>query len=396
MRKFLLVSETGLTTIFLHPLRSSATIGAVLAVLVPYLVGLGISKGIQDEAEVSVALGADLYVSAGQFGQKTPVPIRVKTDLEAIEGVTEVVPRIVGSMTIGRNHENVVVVGLPREKFPDTVSCISGRLPQPAALNELVIGTELASRFNLQVGSILPPFYRNTKGERLSKVVGIFQANAPLWQARLVLTTLETAAALFDQSEQVSDFLVYCRPGYLEHVRSKILQSISLSKMGQDGLRTQVVDRKDIGALLPVGLLHREGIFNLHFVIAFCVSILAILVTSGFGLRERRREIGILKATGWQTDEILLRSFAEGFLLSLAGAALAIILAFAWLKWFNGFWIASVFLAGVDLVPAFQVPFHLAPVPALLAFLVSLVVVLTGSLFSSWRTAIVAPMEAMR
>jgi len=396
MGKFLQVSETGLTAILLHPLRSLGTVAAVLAVLVPYLVGVGISKGIQDEAEVSVAFGADLYVSGSQFGQKTPVAVRVKTDLEAIEGVTEVIPRIVGSMTIGRNRENIVVLGLPREKFPDTVSCLSGRLPKSAALNELVVGTELASRLNLQVGSILPPFYRNVRGERLSKVVGVFQANAPLWQARLVLTTLETAAVLFDQPEQVSDFLVYCRPGYQERVRSKILQSISVNKKGQDGLRTQVVGREELKALLPAGLLQREGIFNLHFVIAFCVAILAILVTSGFGLRERRREIGILKATGWQTDEILLRSFAEGFLLSLAGAALAIILAFAWLQWFNGFWIASVFLKGVDPVPAFRVPFHLAPAPAFLAFLLSLVVVLTGSLFSSWRTAIVAPMEAMR
>ncbi|HMC66259.1 MAG TPA: ABC transporter permease [Gemmataceae bacterium] len=110
----------------------------------------------------------------------------------------------------------------------------------------------------------------------------------------------------------------------------------------------------------------------------------------------RRREIGILKATGWQTDEVLLRSLVESFSLSLVAASVSILLAYAWLKWFNGYWIAGVFLAGVDAAPTFRVPFLLAPVPVLLAFVVSFAVVMSGTLYSSWRAATVAPMEAMR
>jgi ABC-type antimicrobial peptide transport system permease subunit len=142
--------------------------------------------------------------------------------------------------------------------------------------------------------------------------------------------------------------------------------------------------------------MHREGVFNLHFLLAFVVGILVILVNSGFGLPERRREIGILKATGWQTDEVLLRSAVESFLLALAGASLAVILAFVWLKWLNGYWIASIFLTGVDAAPGFRVPFRLTPIPVLLAFLIGLTVVLSGTLYSSWRAATAAPIEAMR
>ncbi|HMF17756.1 MAG TPA: FtsX-like permease family protein [Gemmataceae bacterium] len=395
MRKLLAISETGLTALLLHPVRSLATVSAILVVLVPYLVGLGMSKGIQEEAEASISFGADLYVSGSQFGQKVPVSRALQKELEAIEGVTEVVPRIVGAMTLGKNRENAVVLGLPLDKCPTTISCVVGRMPQPSTLNELVIGSELAGRLKLEVGSILPPFYRNAKGERLSKVVGVFRADFPLWQSRLVLTSLDTAAIFFDQPGQVSDFLVYCRPGYQAHVRAQILKSTFSGTKGE-GPRLQVAAREELQALMPAGLLHREGIFNLHFSLAFAVGILAILVTSGFGLRERRREIGVLKATGWQTDEILLRSLVESLLLSWAAATLALLVAFVWLNWFNGFWIASIFLAGVETVPGFKVPFHLTPIPAFLAFLVSFVVVLTGSLFSSWRTAIVTPMEAMR
>src|SRR5207253_11472643 len=111
--------------------------------------------------------------------------------------------------------------------------------------------------------------------------------------------------------------------------------------------RPRVVNREDLAGLLPRGLVHREGVFTLLFVLAFAVGILVVLVTSGFGLSERRREIAILKATGWQTDELLLRSLAESFLVSVAGASLAVVLAFVWLKGLNGYWIAGVFLTGV-------------------------------------------------
>jgi ABC-type antimicrobial peptide transport system permease subunit len=143
-------------------------------------------------------------------------------------------------------------------------------------------------------------------------------------------------------------------------------------------------------------LLHREGIFNLHFLLACVVGALVILVTSGFGLTERRREIGILKATGWQTDEVLLRSLVESFLLGLLGASLAVLLTYAWLRGLNGFWVASVFLAGVGAWPEFPIPFRLTPVPALLALIFSLVMVMSGTLYSTWRAATVSPREAMR
>jgi ABC-type lipoprotein release transport system permease subunit len=293
---------------------------------------------------------------------------------------------------LGKEREEAVLVGVPPEHFPQGITCVEGELPRTGSLNELVLGTELARRLGLHVDSLIPPFYRNRRGDRVSKVVGLFRADAPVWQANLILTTFATAATVFDQEGLATDVLVYCRPGYQDAVRSALLRLPRPD--GQPALR--VTTRDDLAALLPQGVLRREGIFNLHYVLAFSVGILTILVTSGFGTSERRREVGILKATGWQTDEILLRGLVESGLLSLAGAALAVVLAFVWLRVFNGYGIAGVFLAGVDVRPGFRVPFRLAPVPVLLAFLVAAVVVLSGTLYSTWRAAVVPPREAMR
>lgn len=397
MHASLEIARTGLASVTLHPLRSLVTIASLTVVLLPFLAGLGLSKGLDEQAELSISEGADLYVTARQFGRNGSVPLTVVKELEKLEGVTAVTPRIVGGIVLGKDNVSAVLVGMPRESFPADVSCVEGNLPERSNLNELVVGTELARRLGLKIGSYIPPFYHNPAGDRLSKVVGLFRSDVSIWQARLIFTTLDAAAYIFNQPGLATDLLVTCRPEYRSQVSSAIARLNAIpTERNPNPMSLAVTSRDDLKAILPQGLLHREGIFNLHFVLLFVVGMLVILVTSGFGLSGRRREIGILKATGWQTDEVLFRSFVESCLLALAGVASAIVLAFAWLRWFNGWWIASVFLAGVDATPSFRVPFRLAPVPALLALLIGFTMVLSGTIYSSWRAATAEPIEAMR
>jgi ABC-type lipoprotein release transport system permease subunit len=319
-------------------------------------------------------------------------------EIRGIDGVTEVVPRIVGDMVLGRESVHAVVVGIPPEHAAAWADCIDGDLPQTRSTHELVIGTSLAHKLSLKRGDPLLPFYRNDrKPARLSRVVGVFKPDAPLWQANLILTTFDTAALLFDQPDSATDLLVWCRPESQSSVVRTVERQLSFANAPTGGIvRPRVTTRDDLLALLPRGLLHREGVFNLHFLLAFVIGILVLLVTSGIGLGERRREIGILKATGWQTDEILLRGLTESFALSLAGGCVSLLLAWVWLRVFNGYGIAGLFLDGVSAKPDFPVPFRLTPVPALLAFVLAFALVLTGTLYSSWRAALTPPREAMR
>ncbi len=391
------IAATGLTAVLQYPLRSLVTVACLVAVLLPYLAGLGLSRGVQAEAEDALRFGADLYFGGSQLGRPVPVPVTAADAIRKIDGVRSVVPRIVGGIVLGTERLNAVLVGIPAEHFPAGIDCIDGRLPAPGSRNELVLGTELARRLRLRVGDVIPPFYQSRGGERLSQIVGVFRSDVSLWQAHVVFTTFETAANIFDAPGLATDLLVDCRPGYAEQVRTTILRTVHLTPADATApIQPRVTTRVDLEALVPRGLLHREGIFNLLFVLAFAVTILVVLVTSGFGMSDRRREIGILKATGWQTDELLLRGSVESGVLSLAGAALSVLLAYVWLDWGNGYWIASAFLAGVDAAPGFQVPFRLTPVPVLLAGLIAFVVVMTGTLYSTWRAATAAPLEAIR
>src|SRR5438128_2001458 len=136
MHYLLEISRTGLAAVLLHPLRSVVCVIALVAVIVPYLVGLGISKGIEAEAEASARFGADLYLSGDQLGRPAPVPLASVSRIGALDGVNRVVPRIVGEVVLGKERVHAVLVGLPPEQFPEWLGIVEGELPQRGSLNQ--------------------------------------------------------------------------------------------------------------------------------------------------------------------------------------------------------------------------------------------------------------------
>jgi ABC-type lipoprotein release transport system permease subunit len=408
MRKFVAIARTGLVAVLLHPLRSGATLLCLVAVLVPYVAGAGVARGLADAAETSIRAGGDLYVSGLRFGRPAPVPLAMLETVRAVPGVRDVFPRIVGEVALGSDRVPAVVVGVPEGRVPAVARFVDGRLFAPGAGNELVLGAELSRRLSTGVGARIPPFYRSRQGERVSKVVGVFRADLPLWEANLVFCSFETASHVFDQEGLATSLVVACEPGYRDAVVAALRQlppvgtAAGLPAGAPSGAEAGgpvmpvVTTRDDLLALLPRGMGHLEGIFQIHFVLAFAVGIPLLMVAAGLGLSGRRREAALMKATGWMTDELLLQGLVESLVLSLLGASTAVLLAWAWLDLLHARGIAGIFLPGATAAPAFRVPFLLAPVPALLGFLVSFAIVSTGTLYSTWRAATAAPALALR
>src|SRR5262249_55468327 len=149
MRRFVEIAWTGVDAARLHPARSVATIAAVLAGLLPYLIGLALSRGVRDAAADSVRDGADVYVTGEQVGRPVPIPTTAVNHVGQIPGVERVVPRIVGRIELGKERVSAVVVGVPPEEWPAALQCVEGRLYTGGPRNELVIGNDLARRLNL-------------------------------------------------------------------------------------------------------------------------------------------------------------------------------------------------------------------------------------------------------
>ena len=396
--------ESGLMSLSRHALRSVVVVACVTLTMVPYLVLTAIAAAVHHDARLSLEQGADLYVSANEFGEAASVPWSAADLLRGMDGVERVTPRVTGRATLGRDKLEVVVVGVPAAHLPASTRCVQGRLFSDGPTPELVLGSQLARRLKLKPGDYVPPFYTSRGGDRVARVAGVFESEASIWESNLLLTSLEHAADIFDEPGRATELLVWCRPGYEAAVRERILRSDAItshSVVEEAGgnrlaraLRLRVVGKNELLAGTPSGLAVRDGVLSWMYLTAMVCALLVVTVTSGIGLSERRREIGILKALGWQTDALLLRSFAESLALSLLGASIAVAAAQLWLRVGNGVGIRNVWWPGAD--PGAEVPFRMFLTPTLLSAGAAVVVVLTGTLWSTWRSATASPSVAMR
>jgi ABC-type lipoprotein release transport system permease subunit len=395
MRRVLDILWAGVQAAARDRLSSGIIAATLVAVLLPYLAALGIAAGIHDDTREALHGGADLIVTPRRFGKPCPAPLELGRELGMLTGVRTAIPRIVGEVQIGREPESVILVGLPPEFMPDLGAPLDGRPPRTAARHEMAVSAALAHRLQLRVGSLIPPFYRNDRGERVSEVVAVFHPDGSLGQVNLVVTTLADAALIFEQPDNVTDWLLVCDPAAAADVRRGVRR---LRGHAPDGGVISLDARTPAEWLTAVelGVRERTGIVSLHWALLLVAAVLVVLVSAGAGAREQRRALGILKATGWQTDEILMMRFAQSFSQALVSWLIAVAAAWVWLRLGNGVWIAGWFLTDVDFYPGFTVPFRLAPLPACIALLLAVVIVLSGSWFSAWRAAITPPREAMR
>jgi hypothetical protein len=391
------ILRSGAGSVLLHPWRSAALVASVVALLLPFTAGMAIAQGLGDEAAIAARLGPDLLVTGARFGRPCPIPVAAVERIRALPGVERARGRVVGATTLGVARVPAVVVGIEGDAVPDGVSLLDGAWFSPGDSDEFVVGSALARRLGLPPGALIPPFYSNRDGDRVSRVSGVFRSDLPPWEAHLVFTSLITARRVFDERESVTEILVDCVPGYEQAVREGVLRLRTLAPAGvEERIAPRVADAAEREAALAAPLTFGAGVFALHFVLLYAAAVPLLLVASGAGLRERRRETGVLKMLGWGTDAVLLRVFTESVILAAAGASLAVLGAVLWLGPGNAVGLAAVFLPGAEAAPEFIVPWRMAAGPVLSAAALALVLMLAGTLPANARAASAEPLEAMR
>jgi ABC-type antimicrobial peptide transport system permease subunit len=158
----------------------------------------------------------------------------------------------------------------------------------------------------------------------------------------------------------------------------------------------RIEDRRANREQLQRGYNCRGGIFTVLLVIGGALAVPAFLITSGIGLRELRREIGVLRAIGWKTRDVIEKVAFENLAVALAAACLSILLSMAWMKGMNGILIAQFYVSEIGLLPAVDIPTRTLPSHALLLLVFALVVTQIGGLISVWARALRPPRESMR
>jgi len=381
MQKHVNLFIEAVTSILRNRGRSSVVLLCLLGVLLPFVTAMAVAEGVRYQSAFSVNGGADLYITREQYGRNGPVALSMIPELEQLPAVTRVLPRIVGRTYLGENL--AVVVGIDRFRLP------AGQKKKAPERGQALIGKSLAARLELSVGS---EFHFGLFPALPFIVKELIEPSLSMWSSSMVIVNFNDAEQLFKLPGFASEILVYCRPGTADGIAEQLS---SVGKPWQMTAPLRIQTKKIVSQYVGRGFDIQSGTFAMFYVTAFALAIPALLILSGFGRGVRRREIGIMKATGWQTLDVLEMTCMENLFLALSGSVLAIFFAIIWLKVANGIAIAPLFISGSGWIPDFPVPAAFTPMPALFSFLFGLTLTMVGTIVPTWRAAVTPPLTTM-
>lgn len=373
----------------LGALRRRALKSAALTLGLAFVVALFSSTLLLTDAlEREYALGAermpDLTVQRLVAGRPALIEAERAAELAELPAVRRVRPRVWGYHFFRALEANVTIVGVDPEPGLD-VALEAGRLPR--APGEVAVGAALADLLALRVGDELGV---PIGGEVIfSDVVGTFGDASALRTVDLVVTTVDHARRLLGVPEGMATDL-----------------AIDLTTADEAGVITARIEERIGGArVLDKRLLRRTyeltfdtrgGLLAAMLLPALAAALLlAWERLTGLGETERR-EIGVLKAVGFGTGDVLAVRMWESLVIASAAAALGLVSAYAYVFGAGAPGMAHALLGWSTLHP----PFALAPaldLMQLLALVAAVVVPFVAvSVVPAWRAAMIDPDRALR
>jgi len=366
--------------------------GAAITALVS--ITQGMSQEINEQMEL---LGpTTISVSTGGFGgyggKLTWRDVEKIGRLPHVALVTPVIDRT-ALVKIGSHADYVRVTGIIPSEYlkvvknieveegrflerSDTVSAVLGaNIAHPPGEEEAIagVGSRVVVEVNLD-GKVRASTFR--VAGILSEVGGAMITSSD----DMVFITFRSAQQVFELGNEVTRIAVEADSmETVEEVTSAIKEAL-----GEDVMIISAgFIRETIGNVM--GTI--EAVLGGVAAISLVVAGVGIINTMTISVMERTREIGILKAIGAKSRDVLLMFISEALITGLLGGVLGVILGVALSQVASS---AAQLSLGISLTPA------LSPGIAILVVTFSATTGVLSGLYPAWRAANLNPVEALR
>jgi len=221
------------------------------------------------------------------------------------------------------------------------------------------------------------------------QIQGVFPADSELVSSDLMLLSEDDFRRLFGTSkEYATDLVVRVRnPRELSTIALKV------SELLPD---TRIILREEI-------LRTYDSIFNwrggmmVFFLVGALLAFIIFAWDRASGLsQEEKREIGILKAIGWETSDVLLMKFWEGLVISLSAFLAGVILAYCHVFFTNSIVFEPALKGWAVLYPNFKLIPFIDPSQVATLFFLTVVPYSVATVIPSWTAATIDPDTVMR
>ncbi len=328
---------------------------------------------IKKEAVIVLDNAPDIVVQRLVAGRHDLIPISYGDRIQKIKGVNSVKPKLWGyyfDSIFGANYTLIVP-----EDFPH------GR-------GNIAIGYGVAKVSTSQVDYILP--FWDHKGSMTSFTIKeILSSESELVSSDLILISEDDFRMLFGIPMEYATNLAL-------KVRNKKELPVIAAKIKKIFPDTRPIIKDEL-------LRTYDSVFNWRsglLLIILSSAVLAFIIfawdkASGLSAEERK-EIGILKAIGWETSDVILMKFWEGTVISLTSFLAGLLLAYGHVFFSSSILFEPVLKGWAVIYPKFRLVPFIDPYQIAILFFLSVVPYTVATIVPSWRAATVDPDSVMR
>ena len=354
-----------------------------------------LKDGLVREGQLSLKYAPDITVQGVISGRPSYVETRITERIQTIWGVERIVERIWGYGNIGNTL--IVIIGVQLENpvtdLDSTYPLESGSFLSAQQSNAVVIGKAVAELLGAKVGDHLSIVSESNQVHQYS-VLGVFNSESAIINADTILMSNDDARSFFNiPAGKATDLLVYTEevnPALYELQVNFVAREIS------ELPNVRVVTKDIIANAQETTYGARSGFFSIvWYLVLISVAVVAFNQTVVVG-HESKFEIGLLKALGFSTSDIILIRLVEATVLGLIAGSLGIISGIFNIVVLNAPILRDVMLGWATLYPSFRAPFSTSLQSILLTYIITIVPVIFTTVVPSWLNATVDPDIAMR
>lgn len=331
------------------------------------------TNALKREAKLILKDTPEIIVQKTMTGRYTPIPVTYAEKIRNIRGVIAVRERLWGyyyDPEVKANYTFVVPEAFSQEK------------------GSIIIGSGISKTRHAYQGDTLS-FTGHDGAARNYTITDVLSADSQLVSADLIQISAEDYRDLSGiPSDQATDLLLTVRnkreiPTVAEKIRKLLPDS-------------RPIIRDEIMRTYDAVFNWRSGIM----LVILCITILSFIIFAwdrAAGLSaDEKKEIGILKAVGWETSDVLIMKFWEGTVVSLTAFLAGVILAYAHVFFTSSALFLPVLKGWSILYPDFKLVPYINVNHLITLFFLSVVPYTVTTIIPAWRAATIDPDSVMR
>lgn len=353
------------------------------------MVSIGIANGL-DKNMINSILSLGSHVTVSDFQREESYKTAVEK-LEGLKGVKGVIPKVSTQGIIkyngifGTHVSGVKVDGLDFEKASQGLDLSSkivhGTMNQEKR-NTILIGKELYNQLGASIGDRITLVSAESQ-ELPLEIGGVFESGYYDYDVNMVIIPLATAQYLMYMDDEVTSLEITLDDPYrAEETADEIFRKFGYLS------RTWGEQNRNLLSALALEKTVMIVVFSLIVVIAgFVVWIIMNML-----VREKIKDIGIMRAMGFSKKTIMRIFLLEGMTLGGMGIFIGTILSLGILWYVENYSISGI----TSIYYLTKIPVELSGTEIVTIILVNIAIIFLSSVFPAYRAGRMETMEALR